>query len=85
MTPGLAGVRFEWQATENFAFPSFHFGARMEKSTSNVETTLARTLAAMARSPDLTDAERQWLHQFAVRTVAEFTLYKEKQQQEASR
>lgn len=45
--------------------------------TSKVQDALVEALLKMARSPDLTEAEVQWLQQFVMHLVTEFSVVKE--------
>jgi hypothetical protein len=48
----------------------------MNKPSSKVRQGLIQALLKTARSPDLTDAEVNWLNQFAVYLIAEFSALK---------
>lgn len=52
----------------------------MTGPTSKVQQALIEALLKTAKSPDLTEAEGEWLRQFVMRLVAEFAVVKEQQE-----
>lgn len=54
----------------------------MTGPTSKVQQALIEALRNTAKSPDLTEAEGEWLRQFVMRLVAEFAVVREHQEVE---
>jgi hypothetical protein len=48
----------------------------MKKPSSNVEEALRTALLNVSKSPDLSEAEVDWVNQFAMRLMAEYSVLK---------
>ncbi|HEV2133568.1 MAG TPA: hypothetical protein VGR47_04845 [Terracidiphilus sp.] len=54
----------------------------MTRPTSKVQEALIEALHKMASSPELNEAEAEWLKQFVMRMVTELSIVKENQEGE---
>jgi hypothetical protein len=50
----------------------------MTQPSSKVQQTLSATLLQMLQQPDLSPEDAEWLQQFALRTITEFSLDRDK-------